>query len=117
MFNWIAVLAFGLLLGCLLYLCVRIRGAVIPTISARIGPKASGWIWIVTIVVMILISNLSLIGLRMGLLWIEPDRSTLIYEIFFALISFVLALYLVRYGACRQNCLIFRPGNGRGQKT
>ena len=104
MINWVAALMIGLISGSLLYLCVRLRGKLVPIAILRFGQSSRLWVWLATILIMIVISNLSLIALRSGLSVIGPGQNTLPYEIGFAIISFTFALYLVRQRMCRDDC-------------
>ena len=104
MINWFAALFTGLILGSLLYLCVFLRGKIVPIAIPRLGYSGTLWVWLFTIAIMIVISNLTLIALRSGLSVIEPNQDTLAYEIGFAIISFGLALFLIRRRMCREDC-------------
>ncbi len=104
MIDWIIASVSGLALGWMLYFCVRLRAALVPIAVAKVGIRGSYWVWFATVVIMIAIGNLSLIGLRNCLSILEPGRSSLAFEIWFAIVGFVLGLYLVTRRAWRRDC-------------
>ena len=107
MIDWLFSVASGLTLGLTLYLLTRIRGMLIPYSILQIGEGARRWVWLAMLAAMVIAANLALFGLRKGLLLMEPNRSTLKFELVFAAISFVLAIYLVTRKACQSDCVPF----------
>lgn len=61
---WIAAAVAGAGLGLAFYACVRLRMHLGPRIRARFGNHARRAYWLITMAVMILIANLTLLGLR-----------------------------------------------------
>ncbi len=106
MIEWVISAVAGIALGWLLYLCVRLR---VKLLSASHGRSASRplQIWATTIVLMIVIGNVSLYALRSGLLLMQPGRITLPYEIGFAIVGFAVGLALVTRKAWMAQCSVF----------
>lgn len=61
---WIAAGIAGAGLGLAFYACVRLRMHLGPRIRERFGNQARRAYWLVTMAVMVLIANLTLLGLR-----------------------------------------------------
>lgn len=106
MVDWVISALAGTVLGWLLYLCVRLRVIMLSASSCRTRSRALQ-IWAATIALMILIGNVSLHALRSGLLWMQPERSTLLYEIGFVIVGFAVGLALVTRKAWLQQCSVF----------
>lgn len=104
MLEWIIATVIGLALGWLFYLCVRLRSPLAQFATGKFGRRGPHWIWVAMIVIMILTGNVFLIGLRYLLWLLESGRDTLAFEIWFAIVGFVLGLYLVTRRAWRQDC-------------
>ena len=93
--HWIFATLIGIGLGLMLYGCVRLRIYVGPILRDRFGNWARSAYWVFTIIVMVLLANFSLLTLR-GLLADLPDPpSSLLLEIWFALLAAGIALFLV----------------------
>ena len=107
MIDWLFATASGLVLGLGLYLLTRLRGLLIPCSILHIGASARRWVWFAMLAVMVIWANLALFGLRKGLLFIQPNRSTLKFELVFAALAFALAMYLVTRRACQRDCVPF----------
>lgn len=107
MVDWLFSMASGLVLGLGLYLLTRVRGLLIPYSIHQVGEGARHWVWLGMLAAMVVWSNLALFGLRKGLIFMEPNRSTLKFELVFAAISFLLAMYLVTRRGCQSDCAPF----------
>ena len=104
MLDWIFSVSLGLLLGYALFRLVRMRGRLIPISNDQIAGSGRV-IWALTMVLMVLLSNIGLIALRKGLLLLEVSN-TLYYEAVFAAVSFALAMYLVTRRGCGTDCSV-----------
>ena len=95
MLHWVAASTGGILLGLLLFGCVRLRMYLGPIIKESYGEWARRAYWLATIGVMILLANLGLFYLRSYLGGLEYDSSNLLLEILFAVLALVIAMSLI----------------------
>lgn len=93
--HWIAATVAGLGLGLAWFGCVRLRMHLGPILKARYGNHARRICWLVTILVMILLANLVLLGLRAFLYDPSPPPNQLLLEGWSALLALGLAFALI----------------------
>lgn len=110
MAEWLVSVVAGIVFGWLLYLCVRLRIRILSASSRRTRSRVFR-VWAATIALMIVIGNVCLYALRSGLLLMQPGRSTLLYEIGFAIVGFAVGLALVTRKAWMAQCSVFLSGD------
>jgi hypothetical protein len=93
--HWLVATGIGILLGLLLYACVRIRMYLGPILKKHYGNRARQMYWVFTMAVMVLIANTALIGLQKYLSDPLAPGNHLIIEIWFALLALAVALTLI----------------------
>lgn len=99
---WIIDVLAGLLLAALLYALVRLRMRVAPVARDRYGAPARWAIWVLIAILMIIVANLELIGLRNILHGTFGVESSLPHELLFALVALVAGYFLVARYVVRQ---------------
>ena len=93
--HWLIATLEGAGLGLALYLCVRLRMYLGPLIRERFGTHARRTYWILTIVVMVILSNLGLFLFRMYLDSQATIEESLMLELWFAIVATGLGLGLI----------------------
>ena len=93
--HWIFATLIGIGLGLMLYGCVRLRIYLGPKLQERFGNWARSAYWLLTIVVMVILANFSLLTLRSLFAELPDPPNTLMLEIWFALLAAVVALFLI----------------------
>jgi hypothetical protein len=93
--HWLVATGIGILLGLLLYACVRIRVYLGPILKKHYGNRVRQMYWVFTMAVMVLIANTALIGLQKYLSDPLVPGNHLIIEIWFALLALAVALALI----------------------
>jgi hypothetical protein len=93
--HWLVATGIGILLGLLLYACVRIRMYLGPILKKHYGNRVRQMYWVFTMAVMVLIANTALIGLQKYLSDPLVPGNHLIIEIWFALLALAVALTLI----------------------
>lgn len=91
----------GLFLALLLYWLVRFRMVAAPAMRDRVGAWARWLTWVVVALLMILVANLALFGLRLTLKQRFGLDSLLAHEIIFALVALAAGYFLVARYATR----------------
>lgn len=98
---WLIDMLAGLSLGLLLYWLVRFRMVAAPAMRDRFGAWARWLTWVVIALLMILVANLELFGLRQILKQRFGVNSLLVHEIIFALVALAAGYYMVSRYATR----------------
>ncbi len=93
--GFIASSIAGTLLGLAFYVCVRARMYVAPRLRARYGNWARQIYWLLTILLMILLANLTLIELRDYLEDQSLTSNQLMLEIWFVIVAVALSFGLI----------------------
>jgi hypothetical protein len=93
--HWLIATIEGVCLGLALYLCVRLRMYLGPLIRARFGNRARQAYWLVTILVMIVLSNVGLFVFRRYLGSQTIADESLLLEMWFALIAMAVGIGLI----------------------
>ena len=92
--DWIIATVSGVVLGLALYGCVLMRIRWAPEIRTRYGERHRQLYWILNFLLMIVLANLGLYGLR-RLLAGGPLEGALAPEVVFAVIALLLPLALL----------------------
>ena len=108
---WFVDILAGLLLAVMLYWLVRFRMVMAPRMRDRYGNWARWSTWAVIIVLMIVISNLELLGLRQLLHERFGLEAVFIHELLFALVALIGGYFLVSRYATRDR------GKNAGKKS
>jgi hypothetical protein len=93
--HWLVATGIGILLGLLLYACVRLRMYLGPILKKHYGNRVRQMYWVITIAVMVLMSNMALIGLQKYLSDPLVPENHLIIELWFAFLALAVALTLI----------------------
>ncbi len=93
--HWIAATLAGLGLGLAWFGCVRLRMHFGPILKARYGNHVRRIYWVLTIAAMIVLANLTLLGLRAFLHDPAPPPNQLLLEVWFAVLAVGLAFALI----------------------
>jgi hypothetical protein len=93
--HWLIATLEGAFLGLALYLCVRLRMYLGPLIVKRFGQGARRAYWLLTILLMILLSNLGLYVFRLYLGSQFFGDETLMLEFWFAILALAVGVGLV----------------------
>jgi hypothetical protein len=92
---WLAGSITGILLGLILFACVRLRMHFGPLVREKYGDWARKVYWLATILLMVFLANLSLKLLRIYIDNELPAMENLMLEIWFALLAFTIPLVLI----------------------
>jgi hypothetical protein len=92
---WLAGTITGILLGLILFACVRLRMHFGPLVRKKYGDWARKVYWLVTILFMVFWANLSLKLLRIYVDNQLPTMENLLLEIWFALLALIIPLALI----------------------
>ena len=95
MTPWFVDMALGIILGLLLYACVRLRMYAGPRLKEAYGQWPRRIAWAMILLLMIGIGNLVLYAERVYLRNAGVGEDTLLHEVLFAIIGLVLGLWLV----------------------
>jgi Na+/proline symporter len=108
---WFVDVLAGTALAVLFYWLVRFRMSVAPLMRDRFGSWARWTTWVVAILMMILVANLELFGLRQLLRQYFHLETVFVHEALFALVALAFGYFLVSRHAIRnrsknpkQNC-------------
>ena len=93
--DWGIALIEGLILGSVLYVCVRLRMTLAPAVVPKFGQAGRWLIWVITIVLMIVIANVGLILLRTSMFGLVEHSPSLASEGVFALTAMIFGSWLV----------------------
>jgi len=85
--SWLIDVFAGLLLACMLYGLVRFRMLAAPKARHRFGNWARWAIWVLVAILMVLVANLELVGLRQILREYFGINQSLAHEMIFALVA------------------------------
>ncbi|MDJ0927423.1 MAG: hypothetical protein QNJ73_07195 [Gammaproteobacteria bacterium] len=100
--HWILATLIGIGLGLMLYGCVRLRIHLGPRLQARFGNWARSAYWLLTIIVMVILANFSLLTLRDLLADLPDSPNDLLLELWFAALAAGIALFLI-YSRVKRN--------------
>lgn len=90
--HWFVATLTGAGLGLALYGCVRLRVWLGPRIGDWYGQHMRRAYWVLTVVIMVILANIALWGLRRYLQAAAPSASGLLLESWFALLALVVGL-------------------------
>lgn len=93
--DWIATTLAGVGLGVALFGCVRLRMYLGPLLKARYGMHLHRIYWGVTILVMVVIANMALRGLRAWLHVAGPPQHPVLLEAWFAVLALGVGFALI----------------------
>lgn len=109
--HWLIATLEGACLGLALYLCVRLRMYLGPLIVKRFGQGARRAYWLLTILVMLILSNLGLYLFRAYLNSQSIPDEWLPLELWFATMALAVGLGLVFRKVLRSFLTGESPGN------